>query len=290
MRRHVWLAPGLVLSPGLPQGRNPLRRQRHPPRPARGDLQAVEFARLAPIGDRVDRHIEEGGRRLGTLAPSATLAVGRSRRPQRTATRDAISIAEPLHLTCRKRPTLPAVIARVIETRCDVEVGMVWGQLPHALDHLRVRTTDHVCPLGARHFHSTTGVGLPAHRKPYGRLELGECDVLEQEAHTCLRSAWVVVSACHTAGRSYAKATIRWRSASLTWLAASGGTVVYSRSSWSTTVNFSCQSCSRLRATQRFSGSYVLKHIRALMWRSELCGVEAGNPLCHKLTERIDAT
>lgn len=183
VRRCVWLTPGLILAPGLPQGRNHLRRQGHPPRPTRGDLESVECTRLAPIGDRGHRHVEEGSRCLSTRAPIATLAVGRSRWPQRTATRDTIGMADPLHLPCRKCSALATAIALVIETRCDVEVGMVRGPLPHPLDHLRVRTADHRGPLRARHFHGTPGMGLPAHVQPNGRLELGEGHILHQKAH-----------------------------------------------------------------------------------------------------------
>src|SRR5207244_8959003 len=182
VRRCWWLTPGLILSPGLPQGRNHLLRQGHPPRPTRGDLESVEFTCLAPVGDRVHRHVAEGSRGLSTIAPIATLAVGRSRWPQWTATRDAIGIAEPFHLTCRKCSALATAIALVIETRGDVEVGMVRGPLPHTLDHLRGRTANHRGPLRARYFHGTTGMGLPAHVQPNGRLELGEGHILHQKA------------------------------------------------------------------------------------------------------------
>src|SRR5215510_8900134 len=117
VRRRWWRAPGLILAPGLPQGCNNLRRQGHPPRPARGDLQAV----------------------------------GHGHRPQRTATLDAIRIADPLYLTPRKYPTLPTAIARVIETLGDLEIGMVRSPLPHALDDLRVRPADHPCPRSEEH-------------------------------------------------------------------------------------------------------------------------------------------
>src|SRR5215510_6256855 len=183
VRRRWWRAPGLILAPGLPQGCNNLRRQGHPPRPARGDLQAVEFARLAPIRNRVHRHVEQIGSRPCTIALVASLAVGHGHRPQRTATLDAIRIADPLYLTPRKYPTLPTAIARVIETLGDLEIGMVRSPLPHALDDLRVRPADHPCPLGARHFERTTGVGLPTHIQPNRPFELGEGYILNQEAH-----------------------------------------------------------------------------------------------------------
>src|SRR5215831_8982405 len=107
VRRRWWLAPGLILAPGLPQGRNTLRRQGHPPWPARGDLQAIEFARLAPIGDRVHRHVEQVGSRPCTMTTISALSRRTGRWTQRAPTRDPIGIAEPFDLTGRKRPALP---------------------------------------------------------------------------------------------------------------------------------------------------------------------------------------
>src|SRR2546428_9020106 len=45
---------------------------------------------------------------------------------------------------------------------------------------------------------------------------------LTSKRTTCLRSAWVVVFACQTAGRSCTKSIMPCRSASLTWLDAAG--------------------------------------------------------------------
>src|SRR6266581_1937970 len=160
---RLWLAPWLVLSPGLPQSGNDLRRQGDPPRPAWGDLQPVEFARLAPIGNRVHRHVEESGCRLGAIAPITSLTAGTSGRPQRAATLQAISITQPIDLAGRKRTALTTAVPLLIETLGNPDIGMIPGQLLETLDHLRRRTAHHISRCGPRHFQRTTRVGVPAH-------------------------------------------------------------------------------------------------------------------------------
>ena len=116
---------GLYWRTGLRKAVITLGGQRDPPRPARRDLDAIEFASLAPIGNGRDRHVELRGRRLGAIAPVAALARRTGRWPQRTATLDPIGIAEPSDLTGRKGTPLPTLVPFVIETvgdlrgRCD---------------------------------------------------------------------------------------------------------------------------------------------------------------------------
>src|SRR6516165_9275118 len=65
----------VILASGLPQGRNGLGRQGDPPRPMWGGLQPIQFSRMAPIRDRGHRHVEQGGRRLGTITAVTALPV-----------------------------------------------------------------------------------------------------------------------------------------------------------------------------------------------------------------------
>ena len=81
---------------------------------------------------------------------------------------------------------------------------------------------------------------------------------LINQRSSCLRSTKVVVGACQMAGRLWASARICSRCEAVSNRAACLGNRLCSRSSFSTSVSFSFQSRSRLRATNRLSGSTAL--------------------------------
>ena len=125
---------------------------------------------LAPIGNRIDRHIEQLGCGLRTIAPIATLPAGTGRRPQWAATLHAIGIAQPIDLAGRKRTALPTAVALLIETLGNLDIGMIWGQLPiRSITSGAVRRTTY-SRFGPRDFQRTTGLGLPAHIDANGLL------------------------------------------------------------------------------------------------------------------------
>jgi hypothetical protein len=168
------------LTHGFAQGGDDLRAQHHPPRATWHDLHPIELATLAPIGNRIHRHIELLGCGLSTLTPVATLTRRTGRRTQWATTLHARGRAQPIDRTGRKCAALPPAVAFGVETLGNGDIGLVWGQLPYPLEHLRRRATDHRGRRGPRDFQRTPGLGVPAHLDANGLLSLAQGDVLHQ--------------------------------------------------------------------------------------------------------------
>ena len=115
-------------------------------------MHPVEFSHFAPIGNRIDRDVEQLGCRLRTRATITALPAWTRCRPQRTPTLQAIGVAQPLDLASRKRTALPTAIALVIETLGNPDIGVIPGQLREALDDLGRRVAHHIRRFGPRHF------------------------------------------------------------------------------------------------------------------------------------------
>ena len=147
-------------------------------------MHPIEFPGFAPIGNRIDRNVEQIGRHLCTIATVTALPAGTGRWPQRTATLDAIGIAQPIDFTGRQRPALPTAVALLIEPlgnlRYQYDPGPTAGctRSPQALcggSHTPVSAAGTSSVLQACVCQRTsTRTAL---------LEFGQHDVLHQQAH-----------------------------------------------------------------------------------------------------------
>jgi hypothetical protein len=167
-----------MLLHGFPQGSNHLGCQMHPPRPVWCRLDTVEFARLAPVGDRVHRDIRPRGCGLRAIPAVSSLALGTGRGALRTPAWDVIGVADPVHLTGGEGSASATGEAFRIQTLGDLSVGVGRRQRPYA-SHDRGRgSSDLTRGLRAGNFQRATGVGLPADIDPDSGLAFGEASQL----------------------------------------------------------------------------------------------------------------